>query len=249
MGGAISYSGPSFPDSALVTADQIRNGTTQVPPGSVAYVVQPGDNLTVIAQQNGYEDLQELYANNPQYSERNPDLIYPGEVVFVPDPNPAQDPQTHASEATQEHGERVANGEPGVSGSDQGLYNQAEQHASGLADATDENAAAWTESKQARDSHSERVANGEEGVNGSDQRLYNEATNIARDDFDEAAIAEIDLGSRTMAASNSPEDRAAAALEAGEGIAQRLEAQGNPEAAARVRDLAEQRAEAILEQG
>ncbi|NZA26492.1 LysM peptidoglycan-binding domain-containing protein [Luteimonas sp. SJ-92] len=246
MSGEIPYTGPNFQDSALVTLDELRAGTAQAPAGTTAYEVKPGDNLTRIAQENGYASVEELLANNPQYAERNPDLIYPGEVVFVP---AAQDPQTRAEEAAQTHSESVANGEPSVDGSDQKFYNQAASHAAGLAQTTDETAQAWVDAKEASASHSARVANGEPNVSGSDQHLYNQAANGASRDFETAAQAEIELGSRTFAGSNSPEDRASAAIEAGEGIAQRLEAQGLPEAAARVRELAQQQAQQIRNEG
>ncbi|MDH5823583.1 LysM peptidoglycan-binding domain-containing protein [Luteimonas sp. RD2P54] len=246
MSGEITYSGPSFRDSALVTLDELRAGAAQAPAGTTAYEVKPGDNLTRIAQENGYPDLQALLANNPQYAQRNPDLIYPGEVVFVP---AAPDPQARAEAAAKTHGERVANGDPNVDGSDQKHYNQAASHAAGLARTTDGAARAWVDAKQAAQSHGTRVANGEPNVSGSDQHHYNRAASGAGADFDAAAQAEISLGSRTFAASNSPGDRADAAIQAGEGIAQRLEAQGLSEAAARVRELAQQQAQQLRTEG
>lgn len=49
--------------------------------GTIEYVVQPGDTMFLIAQRYGVS-LDELIRANPQI--RNPDVIFPGEVVHVP---------------------------------------------------------------------------------------------------------------------------------------------------------------------
>ncbi|MBT2744781.1 MULTISPECIES: LysM peptidoglycan-binding domain-containing protein [unclassified Lysobacter] len=87
-----SYSGPQM--GALVnTKSEIETGQVATPAGMKPIVVQPGDNLTQIAAANGVS-LEQLLAANPQFSQdpasnpgtRNPDLVYPGEVVFAPGP-------------------------------------------------------------------------------------------------------------------------------------------------------------------
>lgn len=85
----IPYSGKNFAnDQAVVTADEVSSGEVAAPEGTETYVVQPGDTLYEIATNGGYgnpPDMEAFYRDNPQYaeSERNPDLIWPGEVVFV----------------------------------------------------------------------------------------------------------------------------------------------------------------------
>lgn len=78
------YAGPQFRDTAVVTTQEVNNGVNNPPPGTVAHTVKPGDNLWDISGGN----LAGIYQNNPQFNpqtgSRNPDLIYPGEVVFVP---------------------------------------------------------------------------------------------------------------------------------------------------------------------
>lgn len=52
------------------------------PPGTVTeYVVQPGDTMFLIAKRHGIP-LETLIAANPQI--RNPDLIFPGDVIRIP---------------------------------------------------------------------------------------------------------------------------------------------------------------------
>lgn len=79
-----SYAGPQFRDTAVVTTQEVNAGQNATPPGTVPHVVEPGDNLWDISGGN----LDGVYRNNPQFDpengSRNPDLIYPGEVVFVP---------------------------------------------------------------------------------------------------------------------------------------------------------------------
>lgn len=53
------------------------------PAGRFLYVVQPGDTLAAIAQRLGV-DLTTLLHANPQIAD--PDVIFPGQVLFVPLP-------------------------------------------------------------------------------------------------------------------------------------------------------------------
>ncbi|MBE3555458.1 MAG: SafA/ExsA family spore coat assembly protein [Firmicutes bacterium] len=50
------------------------------------YTVQPGDSMYAIALRFGI-DLQALIAANPQV--KDPDLIYPGQVLLIPFPQPS----------------------------------------------------------------------------------------------------------------------------------------------------------------
>jgi len=87
--GEIAYTGPKMADASLVTADELASGKVQAPEGTTPYTVQPGDNLSKIATTHGYgnpPNMQAFYADNKQYEQRNPDLIYPGETVFVKPP-------------------------------------------------------------------------------------------------------------------------------------------------------------------
>ena len=195
------YTGPAFPDRALVTADELSSGRLQAPDGTVPYQVQSGDNLTRIAQTYGYESLEALYAHNPQYAERNPDLIYPGEVVFVPDGG--LPPEAQATNAAA--------------------------HGVG-------------EAQQAADTHAAKVAAGEPHYSGSDQKFYSMAVSQAQGTFDTVALEEINAVSST---GNSREDHALSVIASSEQIAQRLEFQGYPDQAARVRTLGQERATEI----
>lgn len=114
MGNDIPYQGPSIAnDRAVVTLNEVRQGEATAPTGTEPYVVQPGDTLYDIARGNGYgnpPDMQAFYRDNPQYaeSERNPDLIWPGEVVFVrtaPDEAPDADGDGVADPATDTDGD------------------------------------------------------------------------------------------------------------------------------------------------
>lgn len=87
-----SYAGPQL--GALVnTKAEVENAQVLTPSGMKPIVVEPGNNLTQIAEDNDIS-LQQLLDANPQYSldpasnpnTRSADLIYPGEVVFVPTP-------------------------------------------------------------------------------------------------------------------------------------------------------------------
>lgn len=86
MSGEVAYSGPRFADAALLTIDEVRRNEVQVPEGTYPYTVQEGDNLWSIAVASGYgdpPDMNAFYAQNEQYGDRNPNEIYPGEIVIV----------------------------------------------------------------------------------------------------------------------------------------------------------------------
>jgi N-acetylmuramoyl-L-alanine amidase len=58
----------------------------------VNYVVQAGDYLSKIAHQHGFPDWRTIY-NHPQNADfrrrrPNPNLIYPGDQLFIPDKDP-----------------------------------------------------------------------------------------------------------------------------------------------------------------
>lgn len=56
-------------------------GAPAPPAARIEYVVQPGDTLFLIARRHGLT-LEEILRANPQIT--NPQLIMPGEVVFIP---------------------------------------------------------------------------------------------------------------------------------------------------------------------
>ncbi len=87
------YSGPSAAqlNATLVnTKAEVEAGQVKAPDGTRALVIEPGDNLSAIAQRNG-TSVEQLLKDNPQWSldpagnpgTRDASLIYPGEVVFV----------------------------------------------------------------------------------------------------------------------------------------------------------------------
>lgn len=85
-GGEVAYTGPRMADAALITRDEVDAGEVQVPPGMTTHTVDRNENLWTIAKNGGYgdpPDMAAFYKDNPQYEQRNPDLIYPGEVVLV----------------------------------------------------------------------------------------------------------------------------------------------------------------------
>jgi hypothetical protein len=57
--------------------------------GPLNYVVQPGDYLSKIAHEHGYPDWRTIYDHpqNADFRRRrpNPNLIYPGDQLFLPD--------------------------------------------------------------------------------------------------------------------------------------------------------------------
>lgn len=72
------------------TGDQPLQMTNQMPPeqGGGTYVVQPGDTLTSIAQRFGTTVAELVALNNIP----NPDLIYVGQVLQLPDGTPGDPP-------------------------------------------------------------------------------------------------------------------------------------------------------------
>ncbi|WP_437669513.1 LysM peptidoglycan-binding domain-containing protein [Sorangium sp. So ce131] len=55
------------------------------------YVVNPGDTLSGIAKAHGVEDWHSIYEhpqNRALFKNRGPDLIHPGETIFIPEPTP-----------------------------------------------------------------------------------------------------------------------------------------------------------------
>lgn len=57
--------------------------TTHVHIVRITYTVQPGDNLTSIAQEFSLSGWQPLYAQNRAVVGTNPSLIHPGEILFI----------------------------------------------------------------------------------------------------------------------------------------------------------------------
>jgi hypothetical protein len=61
---------------------------------SVVHVVKPGDCLLRIAQQYGFADWRTIYehADNSEFRQlrTNPNAIYPGDQIQIPDPEPKQ---------------------------------------------------------------------------------------------------------------------------------------------------------------
>ena len=55
--------------------------TPPIPPSGFNYVVQPGDTLSLIAQQFGV-NLNDLIDANPEIED--PNLIFPGQVILIP---------------------------------------------------------------------------------------------------------------------------------------------------------------------
>ncbi len=84
---AIMQANPQITDPNIIFVGQIITIPTAVPPtpppGTSRYVVQPGDTLSAIARRFGIT-LQALRNANPQIT--NPDLIFPGQIIFIPRP-------------------------------------------------------------------------------------------------------------------------------------------------------------------
>lgn len=74
-------------------------GPPEMSPGRLEYVVQPGDTMFLIAKRYGIP-LDVLIRANPQI--RNPELIYPGEVIYIP----RRYPHGPRPELTMEQGTR-----------------------------------------------------------------------------------------------------------------------------------------------
>jgi nucleoid-associated protein YgaU len=67
----------------LIRPGQVLNFTCPTPQG-VWYEVQPGDNLTSIAEQIcGNDNWQKIYQENQSVIGSNPNLIFPGQVLHI----------------------------------------------------------------------------------------------------------------------------------------------------------------------
>lgn len=66
-----------------VTAAAIEVAPLPVVVPPVTYVVQPGDNLIIIAKWFDLHGFGELYEANKAVLGANPDLIYPGQVITI----------------------------------------------------------------------------------------------------------------------------------------------------------------------
>lgn len=52
--------------------------------GTIRYIVQPGDNLTLIAQKIcGNDNWQKIYDQNRAVIGNNPNVIFPGQVLTI----------------------------------------------------------------------------------------------------------------------------------------------------------------------
>lgn len=82
---AVMLANPQLTSADDIFVGQIIRIPTMMPPipppGAGRYVVQPGDTLIVIANRFN-TTLSALLAANRQIS--NPDLIYPGQIIFIP---------------------------------------------------------------------------------------------------------------------------------------------------------------------
>ncbi|MGE5553761.1 MAG: LysM peptidoglycan-binding domain-containing protein [Betaproteobacteria bacterium] len=76
---------PEIADPDLIFPGQVVRiplmPPSRPPVGRCLYVIQPGDTLSEIARRFGL-DLDTLINANPQIT--NPDLIFPGQIIFVP---------------------------------------------------------------------------------------------------------------------------------------------------------------------
>ena len=78
---------PGYNDEDVPKAPKLATPQTNIQDQSVAkqqadqYTIQPGDSLSVIAKQKGV-NLQDLINSNPNI--KNPDLIYPGDTLSIP---------------------------------------------------------------------------------------------------------------------------------------------------------------------
>src|SRR5947209_8910451 len=81
----ISHSLARIPSQRLISRTDKEDHMAQATPGS-NYTVQPGDTLSGIAQQ-AYGDgnqWQTIYNANTQVIGNDPNLIRPGEVLYIP---------------------------------------------------------------------------------------------------------------------------------------------------------------------
>ena len=75
---SLIYSG----ESIIIPAGQTSVTTPTIPvTGAFTYIVQPGDNLSTLAQEYG-TTVAAIVVLNPQIT--NPSLIYSGEVITIP---------------------------------------------------------------------------------------------------------------------------------------------------------------------
>lgn len=72
---------PTAPDPTATAPISVTTGATASK--TVTYIVQPGDNLTVIANKFMLAGYQPLYGWNAQTIGTDPNLIYPGQVLVV----------------------------------------------------------------------------------------------------------------------------------------------------------------------
>jgi LysM repeat protein len=89
----------------LISITDKENQMAQVTPGS-KYTVQPGDSLFSIAQQ-AYGDgnlSQKIYDANKQVIGNDPNLIRPGEVLFIPPVTPPPPPPPKTCKVTAAQG-------------------------------------------------------------------------------------------------------------------------------------------------
>jgi len=82
---ALIAANPQIPNPNLIFPGQIvcvpKTTPTQCPPNTFPYTVQPGDSMWSIARRFGVS-LDALIKANPQIT--NPSLIFPGQIVCVP---------------------------------------------------------------------------------------------------------------------------------------------------------------------
>jgi LysM repeat protein len=73
---------------------------------STPYVVKAGDTLSNIARRNGNLNWQQIYYHPDKNSFRrrrpNPDLIYPGDILMIPDGNPLPTTKESLAKSTAE---------------------------------------------------------------------------------------------------------------------------------------------------
>lgn len=109
----------SAPADQVTTVQEAQNNQaadgSQAPAGTTAVVVEPGDTISEIMDKYGLSwndpgQRAQFLQDNPQFADRaggrNPDLIWPGEVVYV------------SNGAPQVGGEPPTNGTQAVSGPD-----------------------------------------------------------------------------------------------------------------------------------
>lgn len=73
----------SPPQSTTAPVPPTGTVTPTVPAPTVTYTVQPGDNLTIIANWFKLHGYQDLYNANKAVIGSNPNLIRPGQVLVV----------------------------------------------------------------------------------------------------------------------------------------------------------------------